>query len=239
MPRFFEIDFLRGIAIIAMIAFHALFDLNYFAGYSFPLHKGAFFLLGRFASVTFIFLVGLSLSISYNRARQQKTKTQLFQKYFFRGAKIFSLGLLITAVTWLLFPKEVIVFGVLHFIGLAIILSFPFLGRRKTNLLIGILFILSGFWLQSVSIPSPLLLWVGFTPVGFYSFDYFPLLPWFGLVLLGLFSGNMLYSGEERKFSLPDLSKNRFIGFFSFLGRNSLLIYFLHQPVLVAVILLL
>ena len=239
MQRFFEIDALRGIAVIAMIAFHAFFDLNFFAGYRFPLYGGALFALGRFAAVAFIFIVGVSLAISYNRVKSDKKGIELFKKFLFRGAKIFCLGLVITAATWLLFPSSFIAFGVLHLIGLAIILSFPFIGKKKTSLFTGIALIALGFWLQQFSFPFTWLLWLGFSPGNFYTFDYFPLLPWFGVVLLGVFFGSILYPNAERGFRITDLSKNKLVGFFSFLGRHSLLIYFLHQPLLVALILLL
>ena len=41
-------------------------------------------------------------------------------------------------------------FGVLHFIGVAIILSYPFLKRRYTNLVVGILCLAAGIYLQTV-----------------------------------------------------------------------------------------
>ncbi len=239
MQRFFEIDFFRGIAVIAMVAFHVAFDLNYFAGYSLPLYSGALFALGRFAAVAFIFIVGVSLAISYARAKEQKSGMRLFKKYFFRGAKIFCLGLLITAVTWILFPSSAVFFGVLHLIGAAIIAAFPFLGKKKASLFTGIALIALGFWMQQFSFSFPWFLWLGLVPKNFYTFDYFPLLPWFGVVLLGLFAGNALYPNAKRKFNMPDFSKNKVIQFFCFLGRDSLLIYFLHQPLLVALILLL
>ncbi len=239
MQRFFEIDALRGIAVIAMIAFHAAFDLNFFAGYRLPLYSGAFFVLGRFAAVAFLLLVGLSLTISYNRVKSEKKGIELFKKFLFRGAKIFCLGLVITAATWLLFPSSFIAFGVLHLIGAAIILAFPFIGKKKTSLFAGVALIALGLWLQQFSFPFAWLLWLGFSPGNFYTFDYFPLLPWFGVVLLGVFAGNALYPNAKRRFRVPDFSKNNVVQFFCFLGRHSLIIYFLHQPLLVAAILLL
>ncbi len=239
MQRFFEIDSLRGIAVIAMIAFHALFDLNYFAGFSFSINSGVLLGIGRFAACTFIFLVGVSLTLSYSRAKTEKAGFELFRKYLSRGAKIFSLGLVITAATWLLFPAEFIVFGVLHFIGAAIALSFPLIRRRKASLLLAIVLIPLGLWLNSLGSDLPFLFWLGLKPSGFYTLDYFPLLPWLGVVLLGVFFGNTLYKNGERQFRIYDLSKNRLAGFFSFLGRHSLIIYFLHQPVLLLLIFLL
>ena len=125
MERFWEVDALRGLAVIAMVAFHILFDLNYFAGYHFSIDSGILLLLGRFASVTFVFLAGLALTLSYNKAAIHMGQKDLFKKYLFRGLKIFGLGLIITAITYIFFPQEFIVFGVLHLIGISIILAFP------------------------------------------------------------------------------------------------------------------
>ncbi|MCX6798699.1 MAG: heparan-alpha-glucosaminide N-acetyltransferase [Candidatus Diapherotrites archaeon] len=238
MQRFFEVDALRGIAVIAMVCFHTLFDLNFFAGYDFNLQDGALFALGRFAAIAFVFLAGVSLTLSYNRARKLLNGWRVFQKFFVRGVKILILGLLITAVTFFLFPQEFIVFGVLHLIGVSVIFAFPFIPRKRLALFSGVLLIFAGLILQGLYFDFNYLLWLGFKPAAFYTFDYFPLLPWFGVVLLGIFAGNLFYPHGKRGFSLPDLSSAQPFSFLAALGRKSLLIYFLHQPVLVAAVLL-
>jgi len=258
MQRFWEVDSLRGIAVIAMVAFHAFFDLNLFAGYSFQLTQGALLGLGRFAAIAFVSLAGLSLTLSYNKAKTKLNNSQLLKKFLKRGTKIFLLGLVITAFTLLFFPQGAIWFGVLHLIGAATIIGLPFakkpraslfffgkksLGKMASHcsasLFLGIAIILAGVFAEGIFTASPWLLWLGLKPFGFTSFDYFPLLPWLGIFLLGIFAGNCLYPEAKRKFAVKDYSQNAAISFLCFLGRNSLLIYFLHQPVLVAAILLL
>jgi uncharacterized membrane protein len=81
--------------------------------------------------------------------------------------------------------------------------------------------------------------WLGFRPAQFYSVDYFPLLPWFGVVLMVIFFGNLLYSDYSRRFQLVDLSFFSGIKVLCFLGKHSLLIYLLHQPLIIAVLYLL
>ena len=239
MQRFFEVDALRGVAVMAMIAFHALFALDFLAGYSFAIGSGLFLLTGRFASVAFIFLVGLSLTLSYNRAVKKLRGFALFAKYLFRGLRIFSLGMAITLISFLYIPQYAIFFGVLQCIGLSIILAFPFLRWKGANFFLGWLFIIAGIFLWGVSVQTPWFLWLGLRPALFQSLDYFPLLPWFGLVLLGIFAGNELYPNGKRSFSLPDLSFNPGIRLISLIGRHSLIIYFLHFPVLIGAVLLL
>lgn len=218
--RLWQIDALRGIAIVLMIAFHLLFDLSYFHGLVLDLSGGALLILARSALCIFLLLVGISLSLSYNRSSKAMNSSQLTVKYLKRGATIFGLGLIITAVTWLAFPESFIFFGVLHLIGLSIILARPFLSKTWLNLVLGIAVILAGL-LLNMQPPA-------------YTFDFTPLLPWFGLVLFGLFISNVLRLHKKK----PGLGPNAFSRFLAFIGRHSLLIYFLHQPILIAVVLL-
>ncbi len=236
MKRFWEVDALRGLAVIAMIAFHFLFDLNYFAGYHFSIDFGILLLFGRFASVTFVFLAGLALTLSYNKAAIHMGRKDLFKKYLFRGLKIFGLGLIITAITYFFFPQEFIVFGVLHLIGISIILAFPLICRPKLAAKLGILILVMGIILGGFTAGFPWLVWLGLRPHNFVSFDYFPLLPWFGVMLLGLAAGHNLYPNGKRDFKLPNLNNSLVARFLSFLGRHSLAIYFIHQPILVGLI---
>ena len=233
--RFWEIDFLRGIAIIMMITFHFLFDLNYFGNYGFNLHSGFWWLFARITAAIFIFLVGVSLTLSYSRAIKEKEGDLYFLKYLYRGLKIFSWGLIITLITWVFIKQGLIIFGVLHFIGVAIILAYPFIRLRFLNLFLGILLIIFGIYLTGLRFDFPWLIWLGFMPQNFYTFDYFPILPWFGLVLLGLFFGNLLYPEGKRSIKIREI-KNPVTNLFCFLGRHSLLIYLIHQPVLVALL---
>jgi len=223
--RFWEIDALRGIAVVMMIIFHFLFDLNLFANYTFNISSGFWFFFARITASIFILLVGVSLTISYSRNNS-------FIKHFKRGLKIFSLGLVITAVTFFYFRSGFIVFGILHFIGISIILGYFLLRYDKINIFIGALLIALGIILQGFVFDFPWLLWLGLFPSGFYTFDYFPLLPWFGLLIIGMFFGKMLYRNGKRIFRIKENST--FIArLLCFLGRHSLIIYLLHQPILV------
>ncbi len=239
--RFWEIDVLRGLAIIMMISYHLIFDLAYFGIYPMNVSTGFWWIFARTTAFTFLFLVGVSLTLSHTRAEKLggNHSKNLFAKYLKRGVKIFSLGLLITLATWLFIPQDFIVFGVLHFIGLAIILEYPFLNKKELNLILGIIFIMLGFVLTFFTVNIPWFLWLGLKPPGFITVDYFPLLPWLGVVSIGLFVGNILYRDYKRRFKLPDLSHNILVRIFSFLGRHSLLIYLIHQPILIIILYLL
>ena len=234
--RFWEIDVLRGLAILMMVTYHLMFDLAYFGIYSLNLSSGALWIFPRIIAFIFIFLVGVSLTLSHSRAditRKDQEKRSLFPKYLKRGVKLLILGLFITLITWIFIPQDFIVFGILHFIGLAIILEYPFLDKKYLNLVLGIVFIIFGFIVAQFTVTYPWLLWLGLKPEVFITVDYFPLFPWLGVVSLGLFMGKVLYTEYERRYSLPDLSKNLIIKIFSFLGRHSLIIYLIHQPILI------
>lgn len=237
--RFWEIDVLRGLAIVMMISFHFLFDLNYFGVYPLDISSGFLWIFARGTASIFLFLVGVSLSLSHSRAvlnGAYQIEGSMLSKYLKRGLKIFLLGLLITLATWLFIPKEFIVFGVLHLIGIAIILEYPFLNRKYLNLLLGVIFLCSGILLTQYTFSFPWFLWLGLQPTGFITVDYFPLLPWLGVVSLGLFTGGILYKNYQRRFSIPDFSSHIFMRFFSVLGQHSLIIYLIHQPVLILVL---
>lgn len=151
--RFWEIDFFRGIAIIMMVIFHFLFDIVFFAGFAIVLSAGFWFWFARITGGIFVFLAGIALSISNARALQEKQNAR--KKFFSRGLKIFFYGLIITAITWFFFPREFIVFGVLHFLGVSIILAQPFLKWKARNLFLGAIAIIAGIFLQSVSFNFP------------------------------------------------------------------------------------
>lgn len=231
--RFWEIDSLRGIAVILMVFFHALFDLRYFANMTLGLPQTFWFWFPRVTASLFILLVGVSLSVSSSRPGSG------YRKFLNRGLRIFLYGLLISIFTILVFPQEFIAFGVLHLIGVSIIVTIPFQRWRLRNIVIGIGAIALGLFLETVQPTNSLFIWLGLFPKTFRSFDFFPLFPWVGLVFLGIAAGNFLYSGLSRRFPFPDLTENLLIRPLAFLGRHSLPIYFIHQPVLVVAILLL
>jgi uncharacterized membrane protein len=179
--------------------------------------------------------VGISLVISdqrYQRLYPNQQVKERFKKTLFRGMLIFSCGMLITVITYLYPHQGFIRFGVLHCIGVSIVLSFWFVRNRWLAAITGIMFIIIGILFRPLSVDTSLLLWLGLKPVGFYTLDYFPLLPWFGVILLGIGLGNTLYNKYSRNYQLVDLSENGIVKTLSFIGRHSLMIYLLHQPVI-------
>lgn len=223
--RYSEIDILRGIAVVMMIIFHFVFDLDYFNVYNFNITVGFWLYFARLIAIMFIFLVGVSMTLVYYR------KNFEFLDYLKKGSIVFSFGLLITLITYLFLKNGTIIFGILHFIGISIILGSLFLRFKELNLVLGGILIGLGFYIKNFIVSYPWLVWFGLRFENFYTLDYFPLLPWFGVVLLGIYFGKLLYPKGKRRFNVN--LENKYL---SFLGKHSLVIYLIHQPILILLI---
>ena len=238
--RFIELDVLRGFAIIGMVFLHVMWDLNYYGVC--PLNRGLYHFQFVIPSM-FLLLVGICLSVNYGKNKEGLGK-KLWFRLLKRGAWVFALGMLLTIASLILIPERPIVFGILHCIGLGIILSIVFLRLRTYNVLIGmviVMFCLLAGNIFVVENPSIFQLILGFhQPNVFeYTIDYFPIMPWFGVSLIGVGLGNIFYNGENRKFSVPKFLKKfdcKIIKILSIAGQKSLIIYLVHQPVIVGLL---
>jgi uncharacterized membrane protein len=239
--RYGELDAARGIAILMMIVFHTLFDLYFFGLYPVNVSSG-FWRYFAFATASlFLLIAGISLSLSHARALpalegDRGTSILIAVKYLKRGAGIFACGLLVTLATWLYLREGFVIFGILHVIGVSIMFSPLFFRFKQYNILIGAFVILIGIFVSSAGTEGPLwLLPIGIHPASFWSVDYEPLFPWFGLVLAGIGLGGTIYPEGRRSFPAPQIPEviDRPL---TFLGRHSLLIYLIHQPVIILVL---
>ena len=249
--RFYELDALRGFSVILMVVYHFLFDLDYFNIRPMPGWLWPQQLYGFPITFLFIFIAGISLALSASKTKNSKV---MMQKMLKRGIFIFAVGLLITAVTWIYPHDGAILFGVLHLIGMSTILAIPFLlggtkekaanaydfGKMRNSFLIliplifGIVVIALSKVVEKINGP----IWMvplGIHPYGFYALDYEPLFPWFGVVLIGIAVGFWIYPKGERRFSLRKVEAKWLKGI-SWIGRHSLEIYLVHQPIILAVL---
>lgn len=229
--RLWEIDLFRGIAILMMVIFHTVFDISFFGIAPVDVSHGFWRYVAYATASLFLLIVGVSLVISYARARQKISGIPLALKFVYRGAFIFALGLLVTLGTWLYLREGFVIFGILHLIGISVMLSPLFFRFGKFNILFGLACLPAG-WIISGLGGSSFLLPLGIIPPGFASVDYTPLFPWFGMVLIGLGIGEYLYSGGVRQFPLRPLP-DFLVSPLSFPGRHSLVIYLVHQPIIV------
>ncbi|KJS20766.1 MAG: hypothetical protein VR72_13390 [Clostridiaceae bacterium BRH_c20a] len=217
--RIWEIDFLRGIAIILMSLFHLLYDLSEFYNFDIDYTAGIVDFIGATSALMFITLTGISSSLSSNNLR--------------RGLKILFFAYLITLISYFFVPNTYINFGILHLIGFSIVL-YSLFKRFRTLVLIflGLLIIILGNVIDNITSSTNLFTPFGLTSATYASLDYYPLLPYFGVFLLGMALKNIFYLKKQSLFNFSLPSNNPI----SLLGQHSLLIYLIHQPIILAVL---
>jgi uncharacterized membrane protein len=244
--RYWEIDLLRTFAIIAMVTFHVLYLLDYFhiknTGVPGPYH-GFWWWVPIGIVTTFSFLAGLSVTITYSRGKRlSEIHLGRFRlrvsSFVLRGLEIFGWGMGITLVTWIIAPYEYVKFGILHFFGVAFILAAFFARFRYVNLILGVAATAAGIYVaeQGIFAGSPWLLWL--IPYPFATMDYWPLLPFFGIFLLGMFCGTVLYPQGKRGFAVHNWNSN-LISALTLPGRYPLVAYLAQWPILVGAFLVL
>jgi uncharacterized membrane protein len=227
--RLLLIDALRGIAIAMMVAFHFCFDLSYFGLADFNFYEDSFWLNARTLILSsFLFLVGVSLVLA--------TRSGLIlTRYLRRLGYLLAAALLVSVATWWMFAERFVFFGVLHFIALASVLGLLFVRAGWLNLVLGVALILAANRYQSPWFDEPGRRWIGLMTHKPPTEDYVPLLPWFGVVLLGIFAGpamrRLARRWQPRSAASP-------LDWLAFAGRHSLLIYLLHQPMLMGALVL-
>ncbi len=238
--RLWEVDMLRGVAIVMMVVYHFMWDLRGLAGYDINVYTGFWHIWQQITANLFIGIVGVSLTLSYGRARNKGGSTAaLWGKYVLRGVVVLTWGLVVSIVTYFVDPSHYVRFGILHLIGVSIIIAYPFLRFRWLNLILGIVLLLLAQIIPFFGLYNPWLTPLGLNAYSLPAFDYFPLIPWFGVALIGMFVGNSLYAHGQRRFTLPDMGNAFGIRTLRLLGQNSLLIYLIHQPIMIIILILL
>jgi uncharacterized membrane protein len=234
--RFIELDILRGIAICGMIFLHLLWDLDYFGILQL---NSTIYQTNVLFQILFFLLVGICLAIKGQKI-SKGSKEKIYSQMISHGLWIFSLGMIFTIVSLLVIPERPVIFGVLHCIGLSILLGILFLKFTVLNFVISTIIIGLGYLITQFPSAHPTFfhLALGFRQehVWSYTIDYFPLLPWFGVSLFGIALGSYFYKNNTRRFSVPDLSTQKSISVISWFGKHSLSIYLFHQPIIAGVL---
>lgn len=230
------LDELRGLFILLMVFYHGCYnlveifrlDMPFF--YSFPMRFLQLLIAGDF-----IFISGCVSRYSRSNLK--------------RGLQIFGCGMVLTIVTALVLPDQIILYGVLHSLGFSMVvfaLTQKFLDKVHptlglvacTAVFLGTYFVASGLIgfppvaapLPAALYSTPYLFWLGFPGPDFFSSDYFPVLPWLFFFLAGSYCGVFLKQGR-----FPAWVYRPHINWLARVGRHTLLIYMLHQPVLYGV----
>lgn len=235
LQRYWELDFLRGIAIVLMIVYHGLVDYSFIMRTPFLITGmlNLFWQDGTVILFLLLFGIGTVLSASKNYSQPKL----IFKKTIRKAFLLFGWGMIITVTTFIFIRKEFVVFGIMHLLGACTLLQYPLRKYRYLNLVLGVIIIILGNYLNGCRFGFYWLIWLGFIPKGgFGSVDYFPIFPWFGYILIGTFLGNTFYPKGVSKLRIKDYSGVPIIKILSFLGRHSLKIYLIHQPVFLALL---
>jgi uncharacterized membrane protein len=221
---------LRGVAIVLMIAYHFSFDLTYYQVLNIDFNHAPFWLGARaFIVSLFLGLVGVSLHLATVRGLN-------FQRYLRRLLLLLTCAGLVSVASYQLFPRTFIYFGILHCIAVASVLGLAFTRWYWTNLVLGCAVIAGGLLYHDAAFDSRLLGSLGFMTFKPPTEDYVPLAPWFGVVLIGMFLGRAVFAREPAPAWVRWHSAHPLARLLAFGGRHSLLIYMLHQPVMLGVL---
>lgn len=233
--RRWEVDAWRGIAICIMVVYHLVWDLRSFGGYDIAVSSGFWGAWQVATAGLFTILVGVSLTLSYERERRSHPRGSLWGIYLIRGGTVFSWGLVVSAATFLALGQDRFVrFGILHLIGLSIVIAYPLLRFRWLNLVLAVAVIGLGYAVRALSLDLPWLAWLAPTPGR--GVDYTPLIPMFSRVLIGVFLGNLLYPRIGERWTSARLAEHGLVRALRLMGQNSLLIYLAHQPLLIGLL---
>ena len=205
-----------------MIVYHFAFDLRAYGVTSTDFGHDPFWLSFRALIVSsFMALVGVSLVLA-------ETAQSPPRHFWRRIAVIAACALLVTLASWILFRPTFIYFGILHAIAVASVLAAPLVRRPRTAFLMGAAVVVAGVtWSNPLFDPRPLS-WIGFVTTKPPTEDYVPLAPWAGIVALGIAVGHWLVRSGFR--ALAPLT--RAPAWIRWLGRHSLFVYMIHQPLL-------
>jgi len=224
------IDSLRGFAVALMVIYHFCYDLTFFKIYTFDFYHNDFWLAFRtFIVVLFLSIVGISLSIAH-------THTIHWQQALKRLLTLLVCALIITLVSYFVFPDRIIYFGIIHFITVASLIAIFFVHYPAISLVIGVGLIIIGVTISHTFFNQPMFHWLGMMTFKPRTEDYVPLLPWLGVVLTGISLGHLLKNTSQGQRFLYSTSIMGRLPPMIWAGRKSLWIYMLHQPLLFAIL---
>lgn len=231
-PRLDLIDVARGLALAMMIVYHFVWDLEFFGiiGKGFaaaPPMRG----FSHAIASAFLIIAGVSVAL----AHRGKFKGAAFRKQF---AKVALAAAVVTLVTAYVLPQAPITFGILHAMALGVLLTAA-LAKAPwgVTMTLALAMIVAPFFIHSPTFDAPALQWIGLGTDEPVSLDWRPFLPWTGVMALGLALARsprgQAFLVRADEFKADDDAISRAL---DWMGRRSLPIYLIHQPVLFAVL---
>ena len=213
------LDLMRGIAIIMMILFHFIYDLNFFDYTNIPLSDFWLTDYWRYL-IVFLFLnsVGISLVIAYG-------KSFSLNKFIKRLALLGIAALLVSVGTYFSSPVDWVYFGILHLIWTGTLIAIFFIQLPKISLFIAALIFVFKVFLNLPDLSFLSVLLSDYLPLS--SVDFYPLFPWIAFIFTGIYLGHNPIYKKIFFMKLPLLQ---------LIGQHSLIIYLLHQVILFALV---
>ena len=229
MLRIHLLDILRGISVFAMIVYHFFWDLGYFKFIELEnMTQGLPLLFAQCIGASFIVISGISLRLaSYSK--------NFGAKFLKRLLVLVLICLAITSITFYIDKKSFIFFGILHFLVTCSLLGLLLLKVKNNNFLFILFFCSLAVSVSEITFDLPSQLsWLGLNSEIPITNDFYPLFPWVSFYIFGLWVSeplkkNPLHWNRSNMNYYP-----KFVIIYSclqFLGRNSLTIYILHQPI--------
>lgn len=220
--RLDAIDAARGTALCAMIVYHFSFDLRHFGLLAADFEHDPFWLGARALILgTFMALVGVSLVLAERAGASAAS--------FWRRLGAIAAGAgAVSLASFVVFPQSFITFGVLHCIAVATLLCRPLVTKPGLALALGVAMIGVGNLVSHPVFDAPALSFIGLRTSKPLAEDFVPLLPWAGVTLLGAAATRYALT-PHATVALARLPVPRSL---VWMGRHSLAIYLVHQPLL-------
>lgn len=224
-PRLLWLDMARTTALGGMIAFHAVRDMEMFAlipaGTTL---EGFWAFFARLVAASFLFLSGMSLYLAHGESVRLGAWARRF-------AVVVGAAVLVSLTTRLIMPHAWIWFGILHAIAVASLVGLAFLrmppfGTASVGFAV---LAISLVWGRSLNLP----VWTAWTGLGVVvpsTLDYIPLVPWLAPFLFGIAFAQLVNPARfETEWRRPPPR------ILTLPGQHSLLVYLVHQPILIAI----
>jgi uncharacterized membrane protein len=230
LPRLPVVDLARGLAIVQMVAYHFIYDLTYFGWLHFVMTEEAGWITWRNAIVSqFLLVCGIGIGLGDAAGRSGA-------RFWRRWRQIAAAAALVSLASALLFGPRFIWFGILHCVAVALVLARRLPALGLANLAVGAALLILGLSVHDARFDPPWVDWIGLAAHKPPTEDYVPLLPWFGVVAIGIGLAGMW---RRRGFVVPrscqrlDSPPARAL---RWLGQWPLTIYLVHQPIMMGVL---
>jgi uncharacterized membrane protein len=224
------VDAARGVAILAMVVYHFAWDLSLFGYVETDVGRDpAWRAFAAGIAGSFLTLVGVSLVLAHGEAIRWRAFAR-------RWAMVAGAGMLVSLGSWIVFPDRWIYFGILHGIALSSLIGLAFVRAPAWVAAVAAVAVFAAAWLWRGGVfLHPAWLWLGLSIHVPATNDYVPLIPWSGFTLAGVALARIAVD-RGLAARLAGLAPGRCGRGLAAAGRNSLVIYLLHQPLLIGLV---